>query len=686
MRNMGRFAVMAVFGLLGLLFAPLGAKGSDPAEWPVNVSIGGFQKEQKVWTVEKLTEIRDAGFSAVELSLSAAGFDWPEEKRTEWLQAFKKNCDAAGLPIWSVHVPFSGSYDVSIADEVKRNDFLEKTIALMEANQTLGAKVFVIHPSSEPIADADRPARFAQAVTSLKQLSAEAKKRGIQLAVENLPRTCLANCSSEANELLTAVGDGVKLCFDANHLLRETPEEFLAGLTIPIATTHISDYDRIDERHWAPYEGRTDWKAVLTELAQKDYPGPFLFEGAGRPDKTRLSWSELYERWRWALAEYQTGFPPAAKLWPADEWLAEKVTFEKVGEPNGPVQAIYYDSVPFQGKPTKVFAYLGTPDQEKFGDGPFPAVLLIHGGGGSAFPEWAQFWAQRGYVALAMDLAGCGPDKQRHTDAGPGQDDGVKFRAFTADDFRDMWTYHAIAAILKGHALLKTLPNVDADRIAATGISWGGYLTSMLSGVDSELKCFVPVYGCGFLHENSCWKDSKIFDNMTPEQLQRWVALFDPSSHLPRSTAPMLWVNGTNDFAYPLDSYQKCYRLPTGPRTLAIAINRPHGHIWTFPEVDAFIDSILIEGAKPLLTVSPTEFDGTTAQATVSGEIAPVKAELFVTSDTGAWQKKNWQVIPATIDGATVSATVPADARCFFFSLTDDRGLTVSSEHWENHP
>ena len=38
------------------------------------------------------------------------------------------------------------------------------------------------------------------------------------------------------------------------------------------------------------------------------------------------------------------------------------------------------------------------------------------------------------------------------------------------------------------------------------------------------------------------------------ERGQRWLALWDPSHYLPLGKAPKLWVTGTNDFAYPLDS------------------------------------------------------------------------------------------------------------------------------------
>ena len=79
------------------------------------------------------------------------------------------------------------------------------------------------------------------------------------------------------------------------------------------------------------------------------------------------------------------------------------------GETVGKAREVYYPGEPYQGKPTRVFAYYAKPA----GDGPFPAIVLVHGGGGKAFREWAEHWSARGYCALAMDLAGNGPKGRR---------------------------------------------------------------------------------------------------------------------------------------------------------------------------------------------------------------------------------------------------------------------------------
>jgi len=367
----------------------------------------------------------------------------------------------------------------------------------------------------------------------------------------------------------------------------------------------------------------------------------------------------------------------ATTLWNPEDYFANPPNVQW-GEPNGLVRSVYYEGESFNGKTTRVFAYYGRPE----GDGPFPAVLLIHGGGGKAFADWAELWAKRGYVALAPDLAGNGPDG-RLEDGGPNQDDNGKFRDFSIDngDYKNMWTWQVIAALLRGHALLAAQEEVDADRIAATGISWGGYLTCILAGVDTELKAAVPVYGCGFLDENSCWKEGR-FDKMSPEQRDRWVSLFDPSRHLGRATCPMLFVNGTNDFAYPPDSWNKSTLLPKGSVNRSFTINLPHGHIFTFKEVDTFIDSMLLKDAKPLATVSPVQHsdDGKTVSATFHSESPAIKAELIATTDGGVWQERKWQAIPATINDDKVLATLPAEKlTVYYLLLTDERDLRIST-------
>lgn len=368
-------------------------------------------------------------------------------------------------------------------------------------------------------------------------------------------------------------------------------------------------------------------------------------------------------------------FADDTNLWNVPE-LQKKEVKPAWGPTSGLVREVTYPGEPLAGKPTTVFAYYGRPAT---GNGPFPAVLLVHGGGGKAFAAWAEHWAKRGYCALAMDLGGNGPSG-RLPDGGPDQSDVTKFRSFNAATARDMWTYHAVADVMLGHNLLRSMPEVDTNRIAVTGISWGGYLTCIVAGIDDRLKAAVPVYGCGFLHENSAWKESRL-DIKSSEERARWVQYFDPSSYLSGVKCPILFLNGTNDFAYPMDSYQKCFDLVPVTRVLSVRVRLPHGHIWTFGEVDAFIDSHL-RGGQPLPILGNLIRKDESVSATVVSAAALKSVQLHYAVAAGPWQKREWKSTPGLHKEGTISARLPSERPLVCeLSVTDNRGLEVTTRH-----
>ncbi len=370
--------------------------------------------------------------------------------------------------------------------------------------------------------------------------------------------------------------------------------------------------------------------------------------------------------------------------------LSEAPAFEWV-DATSPVRSLFYEGESFAGKPTRVFAYYASPQTLTGGvaqDKSFPAVVLLHGGGGTAFREWAELWAKRGYAAIAMDLAGHRPvegknphqreNRTRLADGGPDQGDEEKFGSVNKSP-AEQWPYHAVAAAVRAHSLLCSFPEVDARKTAVTGISWGGYLTCIVAGVDNRFEAAVPVYGCGFLHENSAWLDR--LNNMTPEDRDRWVKLWDPSRYLPAVSMPILFVNGTNDFAYPLDSYMKSFDAVSGAKQLRITVNMPHGHPpgWAPQEIGLFVDGHL-RGGKPLPAVGEPRVVGDEVQLTCAGPLKITQAALHHSTDGEPNNKRQWHTEPATIDGSTIKAPAPpASATAWFITATDERGAIVSS-------
>lgn len=366
---------------------------------------------------------------------------------------------------------------------------------------------------------------------------------------------------------------------------------------------------------------------------------------------------------------------------PSVEWL----------DSESPVRSLLFQGEPYQGKPTQVFAYYATPgtvskDSQK--DKNLPAVVLIHGGGGTAFSEWAELWARRGYAAIAMDLAGYRPhegknphhreNRERLDQPGPDQGDDEKFGSIDKP-VGEQWPYHAVANVVRAHSLLRSFPEVDPSRIAVTGISWGGYLTCIVAGVDDRFQAAVPVYGCGYLHENSAWLDR--FAEMNPEQRERWTQLWEPSRYLPAATMPMLFVNGTNDFAYPLDSYMKSFDCVAAVKQLRITVNMPHGHPpgWAPREIGLFIDHHL-QGKAGLPIVGEPQIEAGEVRMQWEASTKLSQATLHFSTDSGAINKRSWQDRPATIEDAMIVVEAPpAEATAWFLTVTDERGAIVSS-------
>jgi len=354
------------------------------------------------------------------------------------------------------------------------------------------------------------------------------------------------------------------------------------------------------------------------------------------------------------------------------------------------VQAVFYEGEPYRGRPTRVFAYYAVPKTEP--GKKVPGMVLVHGGGGSAFIRWVRLWNSRGYAAISMDTCGAvsgnayGQEQKghvRHAWAGPAGWGGLDK---VDDPVKDQWTYHAVAAVVRGHSLLRSFPEVDGSRIGITGISWGGYLTCITAGVDDRFAFAAPVYGCGFLGDNSTWLSA--FKGMGPERAQKWLGLWDPSVYLPLARMPFLWVDGSNDFAYPMDSLQKSYRSLKVPYTLCVRLRMPHGHgaAGENPkEIQVYADHVA-RGGKPLPAFTSVKREGRKVTATFSsGPCTIVRAELNYTLDKGTWKERKWMAAPVPVNSCSgaLSAEIPEQATVYYINLFTDDELAISSEHEE---
>ncbi|MEX2595107.1 MAG: acetylxylan esterase [Anditalea sp.] len=356
------------------------------------------------------------------------------------------------------------------------------------------------------------------------------------------------------------------------------------------------------------------------------------------------------------------------------------------------VWSLKYQGEKYEEKVSEVFAYYASPNTisgrtkatEKF-----PAIVLIHGGGGTAFRIWALEWAKRGYAAIAMDLGGnrpaaikeqespWGSKSTRLTLGGPNQDDEHKFHRLE-EDFTEQWQFHSVSNIIRAHSLIRSFQEVDANRTAMTGISWGGYLTNIVAGIDHRFKAAVPVYGCGFLQEGSAWDQQ--FDSLGTEKTNQWVNLWDPSQYVGNSRMPILFINGTNDFAYFVENWDKTVKLAKDHQFCLIPeMKHSHLHGAEPEEVYNFIKQHLEDGPT-IPSFQRIEKVGGQLKAYLKNDPKDIKeVHLVYTKDRKHSPERKWEMLELKIKEGTIATTIPEETLLCYIYLIDKNGNRISS-------
>lgn len=262
---------------LAFIMCVLGAYAAEP-------QIG---KSMGRWTgfgLESMKANKAAGLDYIEITMNNVIGKDPQgaSGRAEILMG---EIQQAGLKVWSVHMPYSRTLDISVLDDVKREENVRYMKDMMRVAGTFRPQFIVLHPSSEPISLEEREQRLANSHAAIGELAVVAKEIGATLCVENLPRTCLGQNGEEMMRLIEGYDD-VGLCFDTNHLLYQSHEDFLKAVDKgKIKTVHLSDYDFLDERHLIPGQGLIDNKALWAGIKENGYDGIMMFECYGEPQE-----------------------------------------------------------------------------------------------------------------------------------------------------------------------------------------------------------------------------------------------------------------------------------------------------------------------------------------------------------------------------------------------------------------
>jgi len=222
------------------------------------------------------------------------------------------------------------------------------------------------------------------------------------------------------------------------------------------------------------------------------------------------------------------------------------------------------------------------------GDGPFPAVIFIHGGYGDnqeytrALLEWnvAKLLHREGLVVLSTDY--------RHDLKGRDIDD-----------------------IVAAFEYVSNSPYVEGDKIAYFGDSHGSYLAMMAA---TRTKPFVIIHGWG-VTDMAEWfehiKNSpipiyqKIAEDLRkslggePEDVPEVYRQVSPIAQVGRIKCPVLILHGEDDEDVPLaHAYKLAEALKEAGKEYELKVFTNAGHGLRSPEAQQAMDSVVLEFIK----------------------------------------------------------------------------------------
>jgi len=203
-------------------------------------------------------------------------------------------------------------------------------------------------------------------------------------------------------------------------------------------------------------------------------------------------------------------------------------------------------------------ATLVVPD----GKGPFAGILYQHGMPSTREPliPAAVSYARMGAVVILIDAPFNRPE---HV--------GTELLTFTEQDRREQ--IQLIIDLRRAIDLLLSRQDVDPQRLAYIGISYGGAMGGLLAGVENRLKAYVLQLGDGGLVTHVSGPEDKESWLAIPEEVrQQWVAWMWPIEPIHyvacANPANLLFQNGTLDKMVPPADALRYQKAGSAPKTI----------------------------------------------------------------------------------------------------------------------
>ena len=342
---------------------------------------------------------------------------------------------------------------------------------------------------------------------------------------------------------------------------------------------------------------------------------------------------------------------------------------------------------PIAGEAQDVFAVIARPP----GGGSLPAVLWLHGGYGCAQAGEAVRYAKAGYVALSPDLPGIGDPKKCPDSTGPWKPRFPNLGWTVQPDPTANETFDAVVAALGAFDLLAAQPGVNQERIGISGISMGGYTTTMISGLlGKRVRVAYAKFGCGFYDRGSTWMNG--LAELPDQQREGWLRHFDAGRRASGITAPYFIAAAVRDhFFWPPAVNATVSAIPAGAnQAYAPVVTHRLTGIPGDDTIDLLYLAYWLKGeGQPFPTVA---IEGCEAQAdggrritfSVQAPLPVQTATLYVTAGGDSWEASTWEGIAAQPAGdkrfaAVIPAGSVAKRGAWYVNVSDARPATAGS-------
>lgn len=237
----------------------------------------------------------------------------------------------------------------------------------------------------------------------------------------------------------------------------------------------------------------------------------------------------------------------------------------------------------------RVPAVVALPSAAQFGTGPYPAIVLGHGAGGSkddpAYRLALTTVVGGGYAAIMIDYPLHGERTQRAYFAALGSESTAS--AAQVSEVLDLFASAAVQTVVdqrRAIDFLCTLESVDKDRIGYLGFSLGAILGSVLCAVEPRLKSGALLVGGAdwgrllggtSIPAIAAARNAGMLDiALVAERMQA----AEPRYFAPHIGCPLLLVFGARDDVVP---YNECgallAELAPEPKTVIVYPNSGHG-------------------------------------------------------------------------------------------------------------